>query len=379
VPSLQTAQGLAALQAALDGVAQAAAAGVDARSGAPSVSLDSTSLWYPARVALSLAGLPAQRWAPLETDSLLTAFAAQMGVVPQLATLLFSALPQPLSRRRLSQASSGACAGGASPASFEIQLAAAGQPLAAASSLAARAAALPAPALLAQLQGSGLNVSCAAVADAQVLANISVTVLLPSVVGLNPVAPLARMAAVIAQLQALSATDAPLTAGGGFTTVAVASSTAVYYAPPPVASPPPEPPSPPTPPPAPPPPHPPPEPPPAPAVAFADKLKDGQDGALTQVLFPSIVGSAVGFVCLFTAIAVLAKRAGAGRRLKAAAARAKEDGKIPATAPEIDEDARSVADSARSSRRSSRREGETAEEREARHQRRRERRAKASV
>jgi hypothetical protein len=72
------------------------------------------------------------------------------------------------------------------------------------------------------------------------------------------------------------------------------------------------------------------------------------------------------------------KRAGAGRRLKAAAARAKES-KIPATAPEIDEDARSVADSARSSRRSSRREGETAEEREARHQRRRERRAKASV
>ena len=191
-----------------------------------------------------------------------------------------------------------------------------GAGFAAANASAARLSSLPPGALLNLLQGAGVNVSCATATPA-VAANVTWLVSLPSVLGLNPAPPLSRLNALVAALETLAASASDLGTSGGGSALGLAPLGPVVFGATTVFAPPPSPPSVPTPPqpPSPPgmplapsPPDSPPQPPPVPVTAFPVQLKQGQDGALTQVIFPIIIGCAVFFVIVLTIGALCCKR-----------------------------------------------------------------------
>jgi hypothetical protein len=355
IASLQAGAGLQALQAALVGVAQAAAAGVDPRGGGVSVLLNATATWYQLLLPVALTTSAGSAWSPAAQNIALGALAAQVGIPPTAASLLqvvvmpppplpppplpppsnastsVSAAPAGRRRTALSLPSATGCATAAGGGvTFTAMLGPVGQGLAGANASAARVANLPGGALQMLFQGAGLPVTCASAAP-QVVANVTFLLALPAVLGASPAAPLSRLTAVTTALQLLSvngsdlgAAVAPGAASLGLSPLGMVLSGVTVFAPPPLLSPPPSPPNPPeppSPPPQPSPPDGPPGPPPAPAATFAAQLKDGQDGALTQVILGVIIGSAVFFVIIITVFAVVCTRV---RRVMKANAEARE-------------------------------------------------------
>ena len=361
IASLQAGAGLQALQAALVGVAQGAAAGVDPRGGGVSVLLNATATWFQLLLPVALTTSGGSAWSPAAQNIALGALAAQVGIPPTAASLLpvvvmpppplpppptplplpsnasgsVSAAPAGRRRTALSLPSATGCATAAGGGvTFTALLGPVGQGLAAANASAARVANLPGGALQVLLQGAGLPVTCVSAAP-QVVANVTFLLAMPAVLGASPAAPLSRLTAVATALQLLSvngsdlgAAVAPGAASLGLSPLGMALSGVTVFAPPPLMSPPPSPPSPPL---QPSPPDGPPGPPPAPAATFAAQLKVGQDGALTQVILGVIIGSAVGFVLIITACALVCTRV--RRVMKAnAEAREKEERRLAAIA-----------------------------------------------
>jgi hypothetical protein len=340
----------AALQAALYTVAAAAVLQTDnGRTAPPTLVVQGVT--FPVRVVAAAGGMSQSTWTSLEAQrSFAAQIAAQFGVVPAAVRVTNASWPlRPLpppppapppappgppggAGRRLLQSSvpgsaPAMCSPTTNSSAFQasITIAPPNVTLTQANTIVNTVNAvspITAQTLLPSLQqAANLPLTCLSLGPPEVLALVTVVVTIPMVIANNPVAPKARMEAVISAMYSgifAAAADASIGAATGGLSLEAETLTytpnIIVYAPPPLSPPPSPPPSPPTPPspPAPPVapsgPGSPPGPPPAPATTFAQQFMYGEEGAIAQVIYVAIIGGAVGFVLCCTCLGCTLKK-----------------------------------------------------------------------